>query len=310
MKGCRNSGGGKRVQRRRWGGAGCCRVPGIHWAVLGGLVAALGVTLGLTLGVAGAWAHGPLFSAGPETIWKGGTEITVGLHDERARGHGHEERERETFLEIEYGITPDWEVSIELPYTWKSEDGFSSDGLGDVVIGTKYQFFVENLPGAQRKAAVFVNAKWPTADEKTMPPLGSGAWSVLGGLAVGYEGRRWYGFADVRYRHNGTGPQGLKKGDTLFLDVVGGVRPVLTEYDEPDTVLMLELNWERSARDQRAGVTLADTGGWQLFLSPVIWWTYRQVALKGGVQIPIASELNGDQPDADYRALFEAVYHF
>ncbi len=40
-------------------------------------------------GLAGAAeAHGPLFSPAPETIWKGGTEITLGLHAERATGAG------------------------------------------------------------------------------------------------------------------------------------------------------------------------------------------------------------------------------
>ncbi len=44
----------------------------------------------------------------------------------------------------------------------------------------------------------------------------------------------------------------LEKGDKQFLNAVGGIRPVLTEYDEPDTVLMLELNWERAGRDDFA----------------------------------------------------------
>ncbi len=277
----------------------------------GAPIAVLSVALlFVILGVSTASAHGPLFSAGPETIWKGGTEVTVGVHADRDRGYGHEERRRELFLGLEYGITSDWEVSIELPYAWTSVDGFSSDGLGDVVLGTKYQFFLQNLPGAQRKASVFVKTKLPTADDGTVPPLGSGSTDVLVGVAAGYEGRRWYGFADARYKLNGEGARGLKKGDALFLDLVGGVRPVLTEYDEPDTVLMLELNWESRERDRLGGLALANTGGWQMFLSPVIWWTYRQFALKGGVQIPIAADLNGAQPSTDYRALVEAVYHF
>ena len=53
---------------------------------------------------------------------------------------------------------------------------------------------------------------------------------------------------------------GLEKGDKQFLNVAGGVRPVLGQYDEPDTVLMVELNWERAGRDDLGGTGLADTG--------------------------------------------------
>ncbi len=75
-------------------------------------------------------------------------------------------------------------------------------------------------------------------------------------------------------------------------------------------MIMLELNRERSGRDDRTGVGLVNSGGWELFISPVIWWTYRQVAIKGGVQILVAEDLNGRQPTSDYRAVLESVYHF
>ena len=49
---------------------------------------------------------------------------------------------------------------------------------------------------------------------------------------------------------------------------------MFSQYDEPDTVLMVELNWERAGRDEVDGAGLADTGGWEPFVSPVLWWTY------------------------------------
>ena len=257
-----------------------------------------------------AAAHGPLFSAGPETIWKGGMEVTLGYHFQRDTGFGETIRHREVFLELEYGITSNWQIEAEIPYKWSEVDGLDSNGLGDITLGTKYQLFVQNLPGAQRKASVFFKTKLPTGNEDNNPRIGSGSTDFLAGLAVGHEGRRWYGFADVRYRINTEGSGGLKKGNKLFLDVVGGIRPVLSEYDEPDMVLMLELNWEQAERDELGGIALTDSGGWQMFISPVVWWTYRQIAVKAGVQIPIAENLNGAQASSDYRGLLELVYHF
>ena len=58
------------------------------------------------------------------------------------------------------------------------------------------------------------------------------------------------------------------------------------------------------------GATLGETGGWELFLSPGLFATYRNVALRTGVQIPIAERLNGNQPTSDYRFKAELKYIF
>ncbi len=257
-----------------------------------------------------AQAHGPLFSPAPETIFKGGSQVTLGFDAERATGAGAEEKEYTTFLEAEYGLTADWEIGIEAPYSWKEQNGVDSNGLGDIILDTKYQFWKLDVPAAQYKAAAFLQLKLPTGDDGARPRLGSGSTDVAAGLVTGYESRRWYWFASGVYRINTEGAGGLEKGDRQFVSLVGGVRPVLTNYKEPDTVLMLELNWENAGRDDLGGVGLANTGGWELFLSPVVFWTYRQIAVRGGVQIPVASGLNGNQPDTDYRARVEFVYHF
>ena len=262
-------------------------------------------------GLAGsAEAHGPLFSPAPETIWKGGTEVTLGLHTERATGAGEKEKEFDLFLEGEYGITADWEIGIQIPYSWKEQSSTDANGFGDIVLDTKYQFWKRDLPGAQYKAAAFLKIKIPTGDDESQPRLGSGSTDVIAGLAAGYESRRWYWFASGVYRANTEGEGGLEKGDRQFLNVVGGIRPVLTEYDEPDTVLMLELNWERAGRDELNGSDLTDTGGWELFVSPVFWVTYRQFAFRRRVQVPIADGLNGRQATSGYRARAELIYHF
>ncbi len=271
------------------------------------LVAAMAATAGADSAV---HAHGPLFSPAPETIWKGGTEITLGFHTEKATGAGEEEKAYEVFLEAEYGFTADWEIGIEIPYAWKEENGGDADGIGDIVLDTKYQFWKRDLPLAQYKAAAFLKTKLPTGGSGGQPRIGSGSTDVIAGLAAGYESRRWYWFTSGVYRANTEGAGGLEKGDKQFVSVVVGVRPVLSQYDEPDTVLMVELNWERAGRDELNGAGLANTGGWELFVSPVLWWTYGQIAIRGGVQIAIAEALNGNQATSDYRARVEFVYHF
>ncbi len=269
----------------------------------------LGLVAALTVHVP-ASAHGPLFSPAPETIWKDGTEITLGFHFDKATGGGMKEREYETYLEVEYGLTADWEIGIEVPYSWKDDDGAQSSGPGDVTLATKVQFWQRDLPGAQYKAAAFLQVKLPTGDKNSDPRLGSGSTDLIMGLATGYESRRWYWFASGVYRANTEGQGNLEKGDRQSLNLVGGIRPVLSSYEEPDTVVMLELNWEHSEPDRLDGVKVGDSGGWELFVSPVMWWTYRQYAVRAGVQIPVARSLDGSQATTDYRARLELIYHF
>ncbi len=257
-----------------------------------------------------AWAHGPVFSPGPETIWKGGTEVTVAAPYSRQSGPGAGRDVLEPSIEIEYGLTENWQIGIEAPYKFVDTSGADGGGMGDVVLDTKYQLWKKDLPGAQYKAAAFARLKLPTASDTGTPRLGSGSTDLAGGVAAGYESRRWYWFTSAAYSLNNKGGGGLEKGDRQFLNAVGGVRPILSEYGEPDTVFMLELNWERSDRDKLNGLSLANTGGSELFISPVFWWTYRQIAVKGGVQLPVMQDLNGTQPDNDYRGKLELVYHF
>ena len=257
-----------------------------------------------------AQAHGPIFSPSPHTPFKGAYAIGVQYARERESAPGEDNTVQELALEVEYGVTADWELTAEFPYTRKGQTAASNEGLGDVVLGAKYRFLRVDTPGLQRSIAALFQVKLPTGDDKAIPRLGSGSTDFLAGITAGYEGRRWYGFTSVRYRRNTEGGGGLKKGDKQFFDVSGGVRPWLTGYREPDWVFLLELNWENAERDELNGALLQDTGGRELFLSPGIFWTLRNHAIKGGLQLPVARNRRGDEADTDFRFKIGWEAHF
>lgn len=267
----------------------------MHWG--------MGLAAWLTAGA--ALAHDPIFGIGPHVLFKGGVEIHMGVEAEEAG----DDRENEVAVEVTYGLTGDWAAGIELPRVDKDEEGTSSTGAGDVELFTKWRFWRHDTLGLQESAAVLVNAKLDTADDDTTPPLGTGTTDTIVGLTYGYEGRKWYRWAAVRYRRNGKNDAGLRRGDKLLLDLVGGIRPRPTGYLEPDTVWLLELNGEHDRRAELNGAESANTGGTEWFLSPGIFWTRRNFALKAGVQIPIASDLNGEQEESDFRARLVLEWH-
>ncbi len=274
---------------------------------------AVAVVSGLMIsffGIRTAAAHEPIFTPGAHVKFKGGQEIILQYQRKRTSGAGEKETEQELALEYEYGVTADWTVKAEIPLVDKDSNANGSTGIGDMVLGTKYRFLRVDSLGAQLSTTLLFQAKLPTGDDDRSPRLGSGSADFVGGLLHGLESRRWYYNTAARYRLNTEGGGDLEKGDRVFLDLVGGVRPFLTKYKEPDTVLFLELNFENSERDTLRGSDVADTGGWELFLSPGVFWTYQTYAVTAGVQIPVAENLNGAQATSDYRFKMSMKYEF
>jgi len=253
-------------------------------------------------------AHDPIFGVGPHVLFKDGFEVAAEVESEQAG----DEKEQALALEVVYGITGDWAVGIDLPYEFKQEEDESSSGNGDIAVFTKYRFWRKDSLALQESAAVFLKVITDSAADDKTPALDKGTTDTILGLAYGYEGRKWYRWASARYRFNGTqNKNGIRvdRGDKILIDFVGGIRPTPRGYLEPDTVWLLELNGEYGQRAEVNDVALANTGGSEWFLSPGIFWTKRNFAIKAGVQIPIYHNLSGNQDDSDYRAKVSFEWH-
>ena len=251
-----------------------------------------------------AAAHDPVFGLGPHVLYKGGVETAIEVAREKA-GEG---KESELLLELTYGITGDWAAGFDIPYAVKDDSTDSSRGLSDFLIFTKYRFWRADSLGLQESAAVMLAVNGSNGDDEASPPLGNGATDVIAGLTYGYESIKWYRWASARYLLPGENTAGFQRGKQWRVDFVGGWRPVPPVYKEPDTVWLLELNGEITDRTTLNGSDIANSGGIEWFVSPGIFWTLRNFAIKSGVQIPVASSLNGSQAATDYR--FKATFEW
>ncbi len=252
-----------------------------------------------------AMAHDPVFGIGPHVLFKNGFEIALEVEAEKAV----DEKEQALVLDITYGLTGDWALGVDLPYEFKN-DGINSDnGNGDLAIFTKYRFWRRDSLGLQESAAILVKVISDTAADNKTPTLKKGVTDTVIGLTYGYESRRWYRWASVRYRNNGINDAGIDRGDQIFIDLVGAIRLTPTGYLEPDTVWMLELNGELGERSEFGGEELTKTGGVEWFISPGIFWTKRNFAIKAGIQIPVAQNLNYNQDASSYRARVIFEWH-
>ncbi|MCF6261992.1 MAG: hypothetical protein L3J24_00140 [Xanthomonadales bacterium] len=251
------------------------------------------------------WAHDPIFGMGPHVLFKQGIEASIEIDSNKSA----EKQEFIHALQLTYGITGNWSAGIEIPYAFKQRYGANSQGFANLNIFTKYRFWRKDSLGLQESAAVILQVKTDSGSITDTPALGTDTTDGIVGLAYGYEGRTWYRWASLRYRYNGTTNAGLQRGNKVLLDLVAGVRTNLTSYTEADTVWLLELNGEFSDTTNLNGFDIANTGGRQWFLSPGIFWTKRNFAIKAGLQIPITASLNGNQNQDDYRAKLVFEWH-
>lgn len=248
-------------------------------------------------------AHDPIFGIGPHTLYKGGVEIHAGVHQERA-----DDRNTEGEVEVKYGITSDWVAGIGTGWAVGDAQAGPDSGRSASSIATKYRFWRKDMLAAQESAAAFGTVILDDGERHAGPePEGN---DYLLGLTYGFEGRKWYRWASLRYRKNADTVTGAERPDVWLLDLVGGIRFSPTEYYQADWVWMLELNGEVIERVARGlGDERGQLGGNQWFLSPGLMWTYRNFAVKAGIQLPIFDDLAEDQRQDDYRARLELELH-
>lgn len=253
-----------------------------------------------------AFAHEPVFSLGPETIYKDG----VGIETEFEFEHGDKEKEGVLHYEILYGLTENIALTLEVPqFLEKKEDTDTSDGLGDIALRTKFQFYRKDSLGVQDKATLIYGLKFPSGDEGKKPALGSGSIGHLFGLSLGHESTTIYGFATARFFLR-TDSGSKDKGDRILLDVSFGFRPRLRAYKSWDLVLLLETSYIFIQKDKINGAKQPNTGGRKLLIGPTFLWSIRNIMLKGGFQFPVWQGLEGSQKKEDFRSVVAIEYHF
>lgn len=251
-------------------------------------------------------AHEPVFSLGPETIYKDG----IGVETEFEFEQKGKDKERVIHYEILYGVTEDIALTLEAPqFLEKKEAVNSSDGLGDIALRGKYQFYRKDSPGAQDKAALIYGLRFPSGDEDRKPATSTGAVEHLFGLTLGHESTTLYGFATARYLLK-TDSGSRDKGDQFLLDISVGFRPWLRSYKSWDLVLLLETSYILTQKDEIDGAGQPNTGGEEILTGPTFLWSIRNIMLKGGVQFPVWQDMNGTQKEMDFRSVVAIEYHF
>ncbi len=235
------------------------------------------------------------------------------------------------------GIRAAEEDSPGPPPSFEVENHGGSSGIGDLSILGQYRFLNNRASGTQ--AAILLGFKAPTGatgrvsrqgellDAEFQP--GSGAWGGLFGAAFSQRlAPRWSFDSNVLYVLSTTGTQSTDLGDQFLFNAAvsyrlpsfggttdgpmwHGAKPHVHGADAHGHVheessglnidLVLELNGEYHAKQSTLGVKDDNSGGTTLFVSPGIRLSYQSVSAFASVGIPVMTETNGIQPEADWR---------
>ncbi len=233
---------------------------------------------------------------------------------------------------LPYAITPMWTTRLIVPFVHKSMDfttpegaelDYSTGGVGDIIVDTKWVFLSKNRLGGTTRLGIEGGIKIPvgttgaTFPDGAVAPrplqVGTGSWDfplkALFTMSQGHFGL----LSNLGYRVNTT-HDGFKAGNVFSYDIATGLRFVPWVYrslKDQSLVVYLELNAEVGARSAIGGVPDPDSGGHLVFLSPDLQWIpLPWLLFEGSVQFPIVQDLNGTQLEYDTRFQFGTRIRF
>lgn len=290
----------------------------------------------VVLGITGrAEAHEPVFSPGPHTLYKGGVSTsvssTVGMPEEGDAQLGFN-------AGLVYGLTADLNLAAGVPVVvGRDAEHGPSTAVGDPVLQVKWRPWKNMAKGRIDALSVFGALKLPAGHHD----VSQGNTGYTLGATIAREHQRYYVFGSASYTTQTVGIDGTKPGDVLEYNVATGVRPFILEYDQPDAVVLVELNGTTTRASQSAEThgsghqTLrrglggeayrtrrqAHTGGptqfqgaraagTELAVTPEVLLSWGPVMLKSGVQFPFFETFEAETAVPTYRIKTDVIVQF
>lgn len=228
-------------------------------------------------------AHEPIFGHGPHVLYKGGLAPAIVWNS----GMGFIENE----FELHYGVTKNWTAGLSVPLS-NADDRYEVE---DYMIKNKYRFYADFGPGVMDQIAAFGGYKFSNNTNRIN--------ALILGLTGGRESTTWYWFASTAYTakfilQNGTNP---KPGNEINYDLTLGCRINKVDYYKPDLVIFLEFLGKYLQKSSLHDSAINNSGGNAWSVAPTFMLTYRNWALRGGVEFGLARSGDLKKPADNFK---------
>jgi hypothetical protein len=238
----------------------------------------------LTLLNTAALAHEPLYGFGPHVLFKNGwaPHITTNFSGKTFASE----------YALGYGITPSWTGIIETGFSNRNGD-YAMDFYR---LKSKYRFYLNNQPGYSHQAALI--------SQLTLPATAGEPGALDMALTGGREGLKFYWFASAGYGFR-FADNPVVPGNRFIYNFTLGYRPFRVNYYKPDLVLFVETTGFTYQKSKLNGDLIQESGGSNFAVAPTFFFTYRNLAVRGGVQFGVWDDGFVSKPDTNFKLTIE-----
>jgi len=194
---------------------------------------------------------------------------------------------------ILYGITDEWFVFFNVPFSPANKDGaMHSSGLEDIFVQLEYLFYNKKSSHLVDQATIVANLTFPTGSSSKIPPTGFGSSSFFIGATFNHSEIDWFFFGSP-----GAVVTTSRHGEQLgnqFLYQFGFGRNI----PSPSGWIfawMLECDGRYFWKNRMKEAIDPNSGGNIIYLTPSFWASSETVILQFGVGYPIVQYLFGNQ---------------
>lgn len=235
-------------------------------------------------GVVQNYAHEPIYGNGPHVLFKGGFAPGITFQS----GSGFVENE----FNLEYGLMANFTIGTDLFFNNEA----NSYNYNGIKLKGKYRFYTKFSRGAMLQFAALGGYKF--SKENNKPNI------VNIGFAAGREAVDWYWFASAVYVGKITN-EILKPGDAINYDLTLGYRVTKLSYYKPDLVIFLEFIGKHQFSSKSSNVLINNSSGNSWAVAPTLMFTYRNYALRTGVEFGIGKSGYIIKPETNFKVSIE-----
>lgn len=207
-----------------------------------------------------------------------------------------------------FGITENWSISFNFPFTPILEDGRNkSDGLEDFFVQLEYAFYNKSTLTYVDQATIVANITAPTGSIKKKPPTGFGSPSFFLGATYYHVLVDYFVFTAPGAILT-TSEHRTKIGDQ-FLYQFGFGRNI----PSPEGWIyawMLEIDGQYNKKNRINGRIDRNSGGNAIYITPSLWISSKKMLLQFGISFPFNQNLFGNQRKFDYALNLNFAWSF
>jgi len=230
------------------------------------------------------YAHEPLYGFGPHVLFRGGFAPHINLL--------FNQDTYQTEYALGYGITKTWTLSAEVPY-----QGTDSEYLRrGFVLKSKNRLWLNTKPGKSFQGSIVSRVELPAQDDQPT--------TMQLAMTVGQEALKFYWFASAGYVARFTDNE-LEPGNNVLYNFSIGYRPFKVDYYKPDLVLFIETTGNAFQKSRMNGELMGQSGGTNLAIAPTMFLTYKNLAIRGGMQFGLSNSAYAPKIKRNVRVTIE-----